>query len=169
MQAVRHAAGHERGQVQVGREQSESSVHRHTWHRTRGHSVYSVWVTVCASVWLHRPRTHGQSRAHPAGSLTLASDRAHATLRTRSLTRLLLPDRAPARYSRAALRAIARAAQAKGTGTRGLRCLMENLLVNTMFELPDCSLPVRGRRGGGREGQGSCRAGGLQPAGERAC
>lgn len=54
---------------------------------------------------------------------------------------LLAMNGAKFRYSRAALRAIARAAQKKGTGTRGLRCLMENLLVNTMFELPDCNLP----------------------------
>lgn len=44
----------------------------------------------------------------------------------------------PSRYSKPALRAVAAAAQKKGTGTRGLRCIMENLLVNSMFE-------VRGR------------------------
>ena len=42
---------------------------------------------------------------------------------------------APCRYSKQALRAIAAAAQKKGTGTRGLRCIMENLLVNSMFEV----------------------------------
>ncbi|GLI71670.1 hypothetical protein VaNZ11_016951 [Volvox africanus] len=50
---------------------------------------------------------------------------------------LLAMNGARFRYSRAALRAVARAAQKKGTGTRGLRCLLENLMVNTMFELPD--------------------------------
>ncbi|GIL88394.1 hypothetical protein Vretimale_15022 [Volvox reticuliferus] len=50
---------------------------------------------------------------------------------------LLAMNGARFRYSRAALRAVARAAQKKGTGTRGLRCILENLMVNTMFELPD--------------------------------
>ncbi|KXZ52400.1 hypothetical protein GPECTOR_9g444 [Gonium pectorale] len=53
---------------------------------------------------------------------------------------LLALNGARFRYSRAALRAVARAAQKKGTGTRGLRCILEGLLVNTMFELPDTQL-----------------------------
>ncbi|KAG2485686.1 hypothetical protein HYH03_015574 [Edaphochlamys debaryana] len=50
---------------------------------------------------------------------------------------LLAMNGARFRYSKAALRAIARAAQRKGTGTRALRSLMESLLVNSMYELPD--------------------------------
>lgn len=50
---------------------------------------------------------------------------------------LLAMNGARFKYSKQALRAIAAAAQKKGTGTRGLRCIMENLLVNSMFELPD--------------------------------
>ncbi|KAG2451669.1 hypothetical protein HYH02_003449 [Chlamydomonas schloesseri] len=53
---------------------------------------------------------------------------------------LLAMNGARFRFSKAALRAIARAAQRKGTGTRGLRCIMEGLLVHTMFELPDTTV-----------------------------
>ncbi|KAG1652153.1 hypothetical protein FOA52_003593 [Chlamydomonas sp. UWO 241] len=41
------------------------------------------------------------------------------------------------RMSRAAQRAIARKALTKGTGTRGLRSIMEGLLVEAMFQVPD--------------------------------
>ncbi|GLC62246.1 hypothetical protein PLESTB_001861900 [Pleodorina starrii] len=50
---------------------------------------------------------------------------------------LLAMNGARFRATRAALRAVARAAQKKGTGTRGLRSILEGLLVHTMFELPD--------------------------------
>ncbi|KAG2441882.1 hypothetical protein HXX76_003489 [Chlamydomonas incerta] len=53
---------------------------------------------------------------------------------------LLAMNGARFRFSKAALRAISRAAQRKGTGTRGLRCIMEGLLVHTMFELPDTTV-----------------------------
>jgi ATP-dependent Clp protease ATP-binding subunit ClpX len=36
-----------------------------------------------------------------------------------------------------ALRAIAKKAIARNTGARGLRSIMENMLLETMFELPD--------------------------------
>lgn len=39
------------------------------------------------------------------------------------------------RVTRAALRAIARQALRKGTGTRGLRCIMEKLLMDAMFQV----------------------------------
>mmetsp|Transcript_12269 Transcript_12269/g.29945 ORF Transcript_12269/g.29945 Transcript_12269/m.29945 type:complete len:612 (-) Transcript_12269:1270-3105(-) len=40
-------------------------------------------------------------------------------------------------YTRDALHAIARKAMRKGTGTRGLRCIMEKLLTDAMYEVPD--------------------------------
>ncbi len=38
-------------------------------------------------------------------------------------------------YTRAALRAVARRAMTKGTGTRGLRSILEQLLTDAMFEV----------------------------------
>ena len=49
-----------------------------------------------------------------------------------------------------ALRAIARKAIARKTGARGLRSIMESILLETMFELPS----LRGRRGGGGQRRG---------------
>ncbi|MDH3475727.1 MAG: ATP-dependent Clp protease ATP-binding subunit ClpX [Rhodospirillales bacterium] len=40
-------------------------------------------------------------------------------------------------FDEGALRAVARAALARGTGARGLRAILENLLLDAMFELPD--------------------------------
>ncbi|KAG1679815.1 hypothetical protein FOA52_012727 [Chlamydomonas sp. UWO 241] len=52
-------------------------------------------------------------------------------------TQLLAMSGAELRMSRAAQRAIARKALTKGTGTRGLRSIMEGLLVEAMFQVPD--------------------------------
>jgi ATP-dependent Clp protease ATP-binding subunit ClpX len=40
-------------------------------------------------------------------------------------------------FTDAALKSIAKLAIARKTGARGLRSILENLLLNTMFELPD--------------------------------
>jgi hypothetical protein len=56
--------------------------------------------------------------------------------------------RAPTGDPPAALKAIARKALARKTGARGLRSILEQALINTMFELPNASQCRKG--GGGR-------------------
>ncbi|GFR45941.1 hypothetical protein Agub_g7406 [Astrephomene gubernaculifera] len=58
----------------------------------------------------------------------------------RQYAQLLAMNGARFRYSRAALRAVAAAARSKGTGTRGLRSIMEGLLLHCMYELPDTTV-----------------------------
>lgn len=55
----------------------------------------------------------------------------------RQYSSLLAMNRATFQYTRPALRAIARQAVTRGTGTRGLRGIMEKLLLNAMYEVPD--------------------------------
>ncbi len=43
------------------------------------------------------------------------------------------------RFARAALKAIARKALARKTGARGLRSILEQSLIDTMFELPNAT------------------------------
>ena len=49
----------------------------------------------------------------------------------------MLPPRPPCRFhvSEAAVRAIAREARAKGVGARGLRSILEKLLLEAMFHV----------------------------------
>lgn len=50
---------------------------------------------------------------------------------------LFAMSNADMRVSNAALRAIAREAKKRGTGARGLKCIMERLLLETMYQVPD--------------------------------
>ncbi len=50
---------------------------------------------------------------------------------------LFTMDNSELEFTEDALKAIAQQAMKRNTGARGLRSIMENLLLSTMFELPD--------------------------------
>lgn len=60
----------------------------------------------------------------------------------RQFSKLFAFNGAQLRFEPAALRAVAREALRRGTGARGLRSIMEKLLTDAQFEVPDASPPV---------------------------
>jgi ATP-dependent Clp protease ATP-binding subunit ClpX len=54
---------------------------------------------------------------------------------SRQYCRLLEMSGAKLHVTRGALQAVAREARLRGTGTRGLRCIMEKLLMDAMFHV----------------------------------
>ncbi len=64
-------------------------------------------------------------------------------------------ENADLQFTEEALRAIARKAQEKETGARGLRSIIEEVMLDIMFDLPEqrAGQPLRDHRGRGRRPQ----------------
>jgi ATP-dependent Clp protease ATP-binding subunit ClpX len=78
---------------------------------------------------------HGHPRLPRRGRHHSHADRAQERLR-QAVPEVLRPGRGGARLRRGALRAIAKRALARGTGARGLKSIIEDVLLNSMFEVP---------------------------------